>query len=213
MRLALSDRVLKPVLFAACAIPFLLLLGDAAADRLGADPVETITHRTGRWGLRFLLITLAVTPLRRILGFNRLIRFRRMFGLFAFFYLSLHFATYIVLDQFFALAYIVEDIAERPYITVGFTSWLLLIPLAVTSTDAWIRRLGKRWGTLHRLVYVAAAGGILHFLWLVKADIRRPVLYGVALVVLLSLRLVPGRVFRAMRAGLTRRVREDRSKQ
>lgn len=187
----LLRRALKPAVFLLCLLPFLLLLFDALTDGLGAEPVEAITHRTGRWGLRFLLITLAVTPFRRVTGFNRIIRYRRMLGLFAFFYATMHFLTYIVLDQFFGFAYIVEDIAERPYITVGFASWLLLIPLAITSTDAWIRRLGKRWARLHRLVYVAALGGVLHFLWLVKADLRRPILYGTILVVLLGLRLVP----------------------
>jgi len=198
-------RVLKPAVFVLCAVPFVLLLRDAATGGLSADPIEEITHRTGRWGLRFLLITLAVTPARLLTGWNGLIRFRRMLGLFAFFYVTLHFLTYIVLDQFFAFTYIVEDIAERPYITVGFTSWLLLIPLALTSTDAWIRRLGRRWGKLHRLVYLAAAGGVLHFLWLVKADLRRPILYGSVLVVLLALRLVPTARFRRLRALVTRR--------
>lgn len=187
----LLRRALKPAVFLLCLLPFLLLLFDALTDSLGAEPIEEITHRTGRWGLRFLLITLAVTPFRRLTGFNRIIRYRRMLGLFAFFYATMHFLTYIVLDQFFGFSYILEDIAERPYITVGFTSWLLLIPLAITSTDAWIRRLGKRWAKLHRLVYVAALGGILHFLWLVKADLRRPIIYGSILVVLLGLRLVP----------------------
>ena len=193
-------RALKPAVFVLCAVPFVLLLADAARGALSADPIEDITHRTGRWGLRFLLITLAVTPARLLTGWNQLIRYRRMLGLYAFFYVTLHFLTYIVLDQFFGFAYIVEDIAERPYITVGFTSWLLLIPLALTSTDAWVRRLGKRWGKLHRLVYLAAAGGVLHFLWFVKADLRRPILYGSVLVVLLALRLVPTATFRRLRS-------------
>lgn len=198
-------RALQPAVFVLCAAPFLLLLWDAARGDLGANPVEAITHRTGRWGLRFLLITLAVTPVRLLTGWNALIRHRRMLGLYAFFYVTLHFLTYIVLDQFFGFAYIIEDIAERPYITVGFTSWLLLVPLALTSTDASIRRLGKRWGKLHRLVYVAAAGGVFHFLWLVKADLRRPVLYGSVLVVLLTLRLVPTATFRRLRGVVRRR--------
>ena len=198
-------RALKPAAFVLCAVPFLLLLYDSATDALGADPINEITHRTGRWRLRFLLITLAVTPLRLLTGWNWLIKYRRMLGLYAFFYVTLHFLTYIVLDQFFGFAHIVEDIAERPYITVGFTSWLLLIPLALTSTDAWVRRLGKRWGRVHRLVYLAAAGGVLHFLWLVKADLRRPILYGSVLVALLALRLVPTAKFRRLRALVTRR--------
>jgi sulfoxide reductase heme-binding subunit YedZ len=191
---ALSPRrLLKPTVFLACSIPFSLLLFAGLTDALGADPIEEITHRTGFWGLTLLLITLAVTPVRRVTGWNQVIRVRRMLGLFAFFYVTLHFLTYIVLDQFFGFSYIIEDIAERPYITVGFTSFLLLIPLAVTSTKGMIRRLGKRWQKLHRLVYVAAIGGVLHFLWLVKADIRLPAIYGTVLLALFVARLWPRR--------------------
>ncbi len=183
-------RVLKPAAFLLALLPAGVLLRDFLADGLGANPIETITHRTGIWTLTFLMITLAVTPVRRLLGVGALVQMRRMLGLFAFFYASLHFLTYVVLDQFFAWGAIVEDIAKRPYITVGFASFVLLIPLAATSTDAMVRRLGgKRWQRLHRLVYVAAAGGVLHFLWQVKADTRRPFIYGVVLVVLLAFRL------------------------
>jgi sulfoxide reductase heme-binding subunit YedZ len=156
---------------------------------LGAEPVEEITHRTGWWALTLLLVTLAVTPLRRLTGWNRVIQLRRMLGLFAFLYATLHVLTYFGLDQLFDLRYIAEDIVERPYITAGFAAWLLLLPLAVTSTRGWIRRLGKRWQRLHRLVYPAAGLAVLHFLWLVKADTREPVVFGILLILLLLLRL------------------------
>jgi len=188
------DRVVKPLTFALCLVPAGLLLADFLRDNLGANPIEEITHRTGDWTLRLLLVTLAVTPLRRITGLNSLIRMRRMLGLFAFAYAVLHFSTYVVLDQFFALDAIVEDVAKRPYITVGFTAFCLLIPLAVTSTKGWVRRLGgKRWGTLHRVIYVAGAGGVLHYLWLVKGDQPAPVYYAAILVVLLAYRVWDGR--------------------
>lgn len=187
----LVSRVLKPAIFIAALVPLALLLWGATHDGLGANPIETITHETGDWGLRFLLITLCVTPLRRITGWNELIRLRRMLGLFAFFYVCLHFSTYIVLDAFFDLDYILEDITDRTYITLGFTSFLLLIPLAITSTDAMVRRLGgRRWRLLHRLAYAAAMGGVLHFLWLVKVDIREPLIY-LGILLLLFLARVP----------------------
>ena len=182
--------VVKPVVFSIALVPFAWLAWDAVAGNLSANPIEDITHRTGDWTLRFLLITLAITPARRLLRWSDLIQFRRMLGLFAFFYAAFHFSTYLVLDQFFSLADIVDDVAKRPFITVGFTSFLLLIPLAVTSTKKMVKRLGgKRWSQLHRLVYVAAAGGILHYLWLVKADVRLPVTYGLILVTLLAMRV------------------------
>lgn len=158
-------------------------------DGLGVNPVETVTHRTGDLTLYCLLATLAVTPLRRLSGWNGLQKFRRMLGLFAFFYVCLHFGVYLIFDQFFDWAGIVEDVAKRPYITVGFTGWLLLIPLAVTSTNGMIKRLGRNWQRLHRLVYVIGALGVLHYLWLVKADIAEPLLYGGILGVLLGYRL------------------------
>lgn len=183
-------RVLKPAVFLLALIPAALLLRDGLTGGLGVNPIEEITHRTGTWTLTFLMFTLAVTPARRVLRLNALIHLRRMLGLFAFFYASLHFLTYIVLDQFFLLTAIIDDIAERPYITVGFTSFVLLIPLAATSTNRMVKRLGgKRWQRLHRLVYVAAAGGVLHFLWQIKADARRPLIYAAVLAVLLGYRL------------------------
>jgi sulfoxide reductase heme-binding subunit YedZ len=154
------------------------------------NPIEDITLTTGIWALRFLLISLAITPLRRLTGWNRLVQYRRMLGLFAFFYASLHLLTYIVLDQFFAFEFIVADIAKRPYITAGTAAFLLLVPLAVTSTKGWIRRLGRRWQTVHRLVYVSAAAACLHFLWKVKVAIGEPVYYALILAGLLGFRLL-----------------------
>jgi methionine sulfoxide reductase heme-binding subunit len=184
------SRSLKAVAFVACLIPLGQLLYNAWTDDLTANPIEFITHFTGDWTLIFLLATLSVTPLRKILGWNELIKFRRMLGLFAFFYALLHFSTYTVLDHFFDFPAIVKDIVKRPYVTAGFTAFVLMIPLAVTSTAAMIRRLGKRWQQLHRLVYIAAIAAVIHFYWLVKADIRRPVQYGAVLALLLGCRLV-----------------------
>ena len=179
----------KIALFVVCLIPCSLLLADIFTDQLGAEPVKEITHRTGSWALRFLLITLTVTPLRRLSGWNVLLRFRRMLGLFAFFYACLHFLTYLWLDQFFAWRDIIEDIAKRPYITVGFLAFVLLVPLALTSTNSMVKRLGgQNWLRLHRLIYFIAAAGVVHFLWLVKSDIREPAMYGAILAVLLGLR-------------------------
>ncbi len=185
----LVRRVLMPVVFAAALTPFLHLVWRAVMGELGVNPIETITLTTGRWTLRFLLITLAVTPLRRLSGWHQAIRFRRMLGLFAFFYGTLHFSIYIGIDQFFAWRFILADIAKRPYITVGFTAFVLMIPLALTSTAGWVRRLGRRWQILHRLVYVSAIGGVIHFLWKVKADTRDPLIYAVVLAGLLGVRL------------------------
>jgi len=181
---------LKIVVFLACLIPLGQLLYNAWAGDLTANPIEYITHFTGDWSLIFLLATLSVTPLRKIFGWNEIIKLRRMLGLFAFFYVLLHFSTYMVLDHFFDFERIVKDVYKRPYVTAGFTAFVLLIPLAATSTAAMIRRLGKRWQQLHRLVYVAAIAGVVHFYWLVKADIRRPVQYGAILALLLGYRLL-----------------------
>ncbi|MFO1351142.1 MAG: protein-methionine-sulfoxide reductase heme-binding subunit MsrQ [Gammaproteobacteria bacterium] len=178
----------KPILFIVALLPLGRLIGWAVNDGLGANPVETITRYTGDWTLRFLLITLAVTPLRQLTGWNWLQRFRRMLGLFAFFYVCLHFTTFLVFDHFFDLQGIMEDIVKRPYITVGFTAFVLLIPLAVTSTNAMMKRLGRRWQKLHRLVYGIAVLGVLHYLWLVKADISEPLIYGTMLALLLAYR-------------------------
>ena len=180
---------LKPTVFLACLIPFGQLAYIAYAGDLGANPIEFITHFTGDWTLIFLLASLSVTPLRKLSGWNRLIKFRRMLGLFAFFYAVLHFATYMVLDHFFDFHAIVKDVIKRPYVTAGFTGFVLMIPLVITSTAGMIRRLGKRWQQLHRLVYVIAIAGVIHFYWLVKADVRRPLQYGAVLVLLLGYRI------------------------
>lgn len=185
-------RGLKATLFVVCLIPF-ALTGMAvfgfAGFSLGANPVEELIHRNGLWGLRFLLITLSITPLRRLTGYLWLVRLRRMFGLFAFFYLVVHFLCYAVIDQRLALGAIVEDVVERPYITLGMVGLVLLVPLAVTSTNAMMRRLGSRWQSLHRLVYIVAILGVWHFWWQVKQDIREPLIYAGILAVLLGYRL------------------------
>jgi methionine sulfoxide reductase heme-binding subunit len=180
---------LKVGVFGACLSPLVVLACQALTHNLGANPIDEITDQTGIWTLRLLLITLAVTPARRLTGWNRLIQLRRMLGLLAFFYGCLHFLTYIWLDQFFVIEDIIADVVERPFITVGFASFTLLIPLAVTSTTAMIKRLGgKWWQRLHRLVYAVAIGGVVHYLWLVKADIQQPLFYGGILGVLLVYR-------------------------
>lgn len=182
-------RRLKPAVFLTCLVPVAWLAYRAFTGDLGANPIETLSRYTGDWTLRFLLIALAVTPARHLSGWAGVMRLRRMLGLFAFFYVFCHFCIYLF-DQFFSLEFILEDILERPYVTVGFTSFVLLIPLAITSTNGWVKRLGgKRWQQLHRLVYLAAGGGVLHFLWKVKAEEQRPVVYGLVLVALLAFRL------------------------
>ena len=204
-RMATASTIprVKPFVFLACLIPALLLVRDAFTGGLGVNPIEDITHRTGDWALRLLLVTLAVTPLRRLAGWHGLIRFRRMLGLFAFFYATLHFSTYLVFDHFFNLLLIIDDVAERKYVTAGFVGFVLLIPLAVTSTQGWIRRLGRRWTTLHRLVYASAIAGVVHFLWLVKIDIGEPLIYAAVLAVLLGARVARWRPRHggAVRAG------------
>jgi methionine sulfoxide reductase heme-binding subunit len=186
-----SLAILKSVLFALCLVPLARLVLFAFTGQLGANPIEFILHSLGTWTLTLLLVTLSVTPLRKLTGWNSLIRVRRMLGLFAFFYACLHFLTYAGVDQGFDLSAIVPDVVKRPYITIGFLSFVLLIPLAVTSTNAMQRRLGgRRWQLLHRLIYLIAAGGVVHYLWLVKKDVTQPLLYGFVLVVLLALRLV-----------------------
>jgi sulfoxide reductase heme-binding subunit YedZ len=186
-------RVLKVMVFLLCLLPVgklgLEIFG-VAGWSLGANPIEELIHRLGKWGLNFLLITLAVTPLRKWTGLNWLLRFRRMLGLFAFFYVLLHFLTYAGLDQRFDIQVIVEDIVERPYITIGVSALLLLLPLAVTSTNGMMRRLGRRWQKLHRLVYVIAGLGVWHFYWQVKKDILEPSIYIFILAVLLGYRLL-----------------------
>lgn len=180
---------IKAALLVAGLVPAARLVDGALSDALGANPIEAITHATGDWTLRFLLITLAVTPLRRATGAHWLLRFRRMLGLFAFAYGCMHFATYVVLDQFFDWSAIAKDILKRPYITVGFSALVLMAPLAATSNAFMIRRLGgKRWQALHRSVYAISILGVVHYWWLVKADIAQPLLYASVLAVLLGLR-------------------------
>ncbi len=198
--------VIKPLVFAASLVPAVWLVWAGLSGTLSANPLSDITKETGIWTLRFVCLTLAVTPLRRLSGWNGAIKFRRMLGLFAFFYGCLHFLIYTIADRFAGLdfpdgivalstvgnllASVWDDIYKRPYITVGFTAFVLMIPLAITSTAGMIRRLGgKRWNALHRLIYVTALGGALHYLWLVKADIRSPLMYWAIVGVLLGLRL------------------------
>lgn len=183
---------LKVGVWLLCLTPFGLLVWRAFTGGLGANPVEFITLKTGFWTLTLLMITLAITPARRITGWNQLVQFRRLVGLFAFFYATLHFLTYITFDHFFDLSGIADDIMERPYITVGFTAFVLLIPLALTSTKGWIRRLGRRWQLLHRLIYFSAAFAVLHFYWkkASKADVQEPLIFAGILAVLLLSRLV-----------------------
>jgi sulfoxide reductase heme-binding subunit YedZ len=181
---------LKPSVFAVCLIPLGQLAYRAYNADLGANPIDTVTRFTGSWALIFLLASLAVTPLRRITGWHEPIKFRRMLGLYAFFYALLHFSTFVGLDHFFDLNRIGKDILKRPYVTAGFTAFVMMIPLALTSTAGMIRRLGKRWQQLHRLVYLAAIAAVIHFYWLVKSDISRPAQYGAVLALLLGYRLV-----------------------
>jgi sulfoxide reductase heme-binding subunit YedZ len=184
-------RGFKPVIFLLCLGPLARLGWKAYAGLLGANPVEVVTHSTGDWTLIFLVVTLSITPLRKLTGQLWLIRYRRLFGLLAFFYATLHFLTYIWLDKFFDLDEMLADVAKRRFITVGFTGFVLLIPLALTSTQGWIRRLGgKRWQALHRLIYVSAMAGVVHYWWLVKADVRKPEQYAFLLFALLGYRLV-----------------------
>jgi len=184
-------RWMKVAVFVLCLVPLLLLAWRGIHQDLGANPIEFITHATGDWTLRFLVITLAITPLRRLLGWPEMVRFRRMLGLFAFFYGCLHFTTYLWLDKFFDFAEITKDVWKRPFITAGFLGFILMAPLAITSTAGWIRRLGgRRWQLLHRLVYVSAVAGVVHYYWLVKSDIRKPVLYASLVLLLLAYRAV-----------------------
>lgn len=186
-------KLLKGFLFAAALLPFARLVLFTATDRLGANPVEFITRNTGDWTLYFLCITLAVTPLRRITGWNWLIKLRRMFGLYAFFYALLHFTTFLWFDHFFDVQEMLKDVVKRPFITVGFIAFMLLIPLALTSTNAMVRRLGgKRWQALHRLIYPIALLGILHFWWMKagKHDFAEPILFGTIVGILLLARVV-----------------------
>jgi sulfoxide reductase heme-binding subunit YedZ len=181
----------KPVVFLLCLVPAVLVVTDAfeITGRLGANPVEEIQDRFGYWALRFILITLAVTPLRRLLGWNWLSRFRRMLGLFTFFYAFMHFLAWFVLDRELRLADIIEDITERPFITLGFTAVVLLAALAITSFTAIRRRMGRNWQTLHNAVYAVGLLGVWHYWWQVKKDITEPLIYAAILAVLLGARL------------------------
>jgi sulfoxide reductase heme-binding subunit YedZ len=233
--LKISDRtlrwVLKPVVFAAALGPFVWLVWAALTGNLSANPLSDLTNETGVWTLRFICITLAITPLRRFTGWNAAIRFRRMTGLFAFFYGTLHLLTYAIADRFAELdqaagwveaigsghvpggalvvstaraliASVGEDIYKRPFITIGFAAWLSMLPLAITSTAGWIRRLGgRRWNRLHRAIYLTAILGPLHYWWLVKADVRRPLTYAAIVVTLLTARLLRARKRAAARPG------------
>ncbi|MEX1993406.1 MAG: protein-methionine-sulfoxide reductase heme-binding subunit MsrQ [Steroidobacteraceae bacterium] len=188
---AWTRRIVKPLVFLLCLAPAAwLVAGLAGLERasLGANPVETIQDTLGIWGLRLLLATLAITPLRELSGWPRLLVFRRMLGLFAFFYIALHFLFYLFVDQAFDWRQLAADIVKRPYITVGFTAFLLLVPLAATSTKRAMRRLGRRWQKLHRLVYVATALGCVHYWWQVKADVREPLVYAAVAALLLGWR-------------------------
>jgi methionine sulfoxide reductase heme-binding subunit len=186
----LSSKWTKAAVFIVCLAPLATLTWRALTDRLGANPVEFVQHATGLWTLRFLIVTLTITPARKLLKLPELIRFRRMLGLFAFFYVCLHFLTYIGPDQSFDLAAMGKDVAKRRYITVGFLGFVLLIPLAITSTAGWIRRLGgRRWQMLHRSIYLAAICGVIHYYWLVKSDVRNPLFYAALVAILLLWRL------------------------
>jgi len=190
MRKFLASRWAKVLVFALASWPLLFIVWRTIRGELTANPVEFYQHQTGDWTLRFLVFTLCITPFRKIFNLPELIRFRRMLGLFAFFYLCLHFLTYIGPDQSFSLSGMLQDVAKRPFVTVGFAAFLLLIPLAITSTAGWIRRLGgKRWQALHRSIYAAATLGVIHYYWLVKSDVRKPVFYGALVAILLGWRL------------------------
>ena len=182
----------KAGVFLAALVPLGAIVAAAASGELGANPVEALLHHFGEWSLRLMLATLAITPLRRLTGWSQAVRLRRMLGLFAFFYAALHLATYVVLDRSLLVEEVIEDLTERPYIMVGFAAFVLLVPLAATSTNAMVRRLGgRRWRLLHRLAYFAAAAGVVHFWWLVKADVRAPLIHAAILALLLVLRLPP----------------------
>jgi sulfoxide reductase heme-binding subunit YedZ len=183
-------RYFKPIVFLACLVPLGRLAWLGLHARLGANPIEFITHSTGDWTLTFLLVTLSITPLRKLTRQYWLISFRRMLGLFAFFYGSLHLMTYVWLDKFFDVHEMLHDIAKRRFITAGMTAFALMIPLALTSTKWSIRKLGKRWQMLHRLIYFSASAGVIHYIWLVKADLKKPLEYAFVLGMLLMYRVV-----------------------
>ena len=185
-------RLLKPVAFALCLAPLARMAWDAFTGGLGANPIEAVLNRLGFWTLTMLTLSLVPTPARALLGLSWPVRIRRMLGLFAFSYATLHLSWYVAVDHFFDLRHLWEDVTKRKFMAVGFAAWVLLVPLAVTSTDGWVRRIGFRgWKRLHRLAYAAALLGLVHFVWRVKADLSRPLLFAFAIAVLLGLRLLP----------------------
>jgi len=184
------QKTAKVCVFLLCLVPFAWLVTRTLTGRLGINPVEDLELTTGIWALRFLVLTLAVTPVRRLTGWNRVIQYRRMLGLFAFFYVCLHFSVYVGIDQFFAWSAIVKDVVKRPFITMGFTAFVLMIPLALTSTKGWIRRLGRKWQGLHRLIYICGICAAIHYLWKVKVIIGSPVYYATIIGLLLGFRVL-----------------------
>lgn len=193
-------KIAKTIIFVACLLPLFFLLRDFYLDELGANPFEVLTRSTGEWALRFLLVTLAMTPIRVLSGATWPIRLRRLFGLYAFFYVCVHLLTYLWLDHFFDWEEIWTDIVKRPYITIGMFAFLLLVPLALTSTNKMMKRLGRRWKKLHQLTYFIAPLAVLHFLLLVKADLSEPIIYALILTGLLLVRFKP-RLFEKLRFG------------
>jgi len=197
-------QALKGIVFLLSTIPFVFLAVDTIQNNLGANPLETLHFRTGDWALRFLLITLALSPIKIIFGYTHQLRFRRMMGLFAFFYASLHFFIYVVLEQSMSWRLIVAEVPKSPYIIVGLLTYLLLVPLAVTSTSAMMQRLGNKWKKLHRSIYGIGILAVIHFFWLVKADITEPLLYALVLAVLLAVRIFRKHLQRAGTKGWKR---------
>ncbi|TCK17422.1 sulfoxide reductase heme-binding subunit YedZ [Thiogranum longum] len=185
----MQKRILKPLVFLLCLLPVVVLVWQLLTDRLGANPIDEVADATGEWTLRFLLITLMATPIKRLFGWGWMVRVRRMLGIFAFFYATLHLVTYLWLDQFFDWGEIWLDILDRPFITIGMLAFVLLLPLVVTSNNMMMRRLGRNWKRLHRLAYVIPLLGVVHFWWLVKADVLEPLVYGGVLALLLLLRV------------------------
>jgi len=183
------QKLVKPIVFLAALIPLALLVYNVVTGNTSANPAEDILLTTGIWALRFLLATLAITPIRRLTGWNRLIQYRRMLGLFAFFYASVHLLSYLAFDRVFQFGEILADVAKRPFITAGMVAFACMVPLAVTSTKGWIRRLGRRWQMLHRLIYASAVAAALHFIWKVKVPIGEPIYYAAILLLLLGFRL------------------------
>jgi sulfoxide reductase heme-binding subunit YedZ len=184
-------RLGTPLVFGLCLLPMAVIWGNLLLGNVRGEWIKTVTHETGQWGLGMITATLAVTPIRRVTGWNAIQGYRRMLGLFGFLYITVHFLIYLVLDQFFDLRTIVEDLGKRPYITIGFLGFLLMVPLAITSTKGWVRRLGRRWVTLHSLVYLTALAGVVHYAWAVKKDLLGPTLFAGVLLVLFVARLAP----------------------